>query len=289
MRNKQRLIELALSSHGLWALWQRIRDCGADRRRCGSPHCIKCHKRFVAGQVRLMNQLFARYASESDQRKNIRHVSILLDAYGFDLESKPYPVFPVERTGDGIKYARTEIQALKRRFPDVKILGALELDVLDEEARGLQKRQRTIDALLSASAVRDRYGRPLYNLVPPNGMEEWDNHILLLHAHLVVDLNETDEADFRRWCHKRWGNARSENPVPRGVHITPLYLDRKVDVSAAILARYPLKTPFHYHVPKDKTGRDVAPRRPLEPSILSAMVVGRAALGIRGLRVSGRI
>lgn len=286
---KQRLIEQTLSLHGEWKLWQRIRDCGTDRRRCGSPHCVHCHRRFVKGQARLMNRLFERYATEADQRENIRHVSVLFDAYGFDLESRPHPVFPLQRTLAGIKYARDEVQALKRHFPNIKILGALEIDVLDAVARGLQKNPKTLEALLSAGLARDHYRSPLWCLVPPPGMEEWDEHLLVLHMHLVVDLSGTDSRAFRKWCHKRWGNTRPKNPVPRGVHIAPLRFDRAIETSIKMLARYPLKTPFHYHVPKDRLGRDVAPRRALEPAILAAMVVGRSQLGIRHLRVVGRL
>jgi hypothetical protein len=244
--------------------------------------------------MRLMNGLFGGYATGTDQRENIRHVSVLFDAYGFDLESRPHPVFPLQRTLAGIKYARDEVQALKRRFPNIKILGALELDVLDAVARGLQKNPKTMEALLSAGLARDYYRSPLCRLVPPPGMEEWEEHVLVLHAHLVVDLNGADKRAFRNWCHERWGNTRPKNRVPRpknrvprGVHITPLRLDRPIETSINMLARYPLKTPFHYHVPKDKAGCDIAPRRALEPAILSAMIVGRSQLGIRCLRVRG--
>jgi hypothetical protein len=298
---KQQLIKDALREHGrdslsehsAWELRDKISDCGTDRRRCGSPYCVRCHSRFLKGQERPMRRLFNRYASEVDQRQNIRFLTILFDAYGFDARKsfgrQQFSLaFPLRRTQAAIKYARAEIQVLKRRFPKLKIVGAFEMDVLDATARSLRNDATTLQALLKAGEVRDQRASFLRLICPPT-MASWQDHVIIFHAHLVVDLDGTDEQMFRDWCHKRWGKNCPNNSIPHGVHITRLRSDRAIENSIEMLARYPLKTPFHYHVPRDAKGRLVAPKRPLEKPILAAMVVGRSALGIRGIRVVGRI
>ncbi|QNT68848.1 hypothetical protein HQ394_05120 [Defluviicoccus vanus] len=286
---KQRLIREALVNDcDGRELWWRLADCGTDRRRCSSPFCIKCFNRYVEGQTLLMKRLFDRYPTEVDQRQNIRFLTILFDAYTFDLHAARYPVFPLERTRLAIKYARNEIQALKRRFPTLKIVGALELDVLDSIARNLRKDAGTIETLLNEGLVRDT--RSFYEvLIQPFHTRGWEDHVLLLHGHLVVGLDGVDDRAFRRWCHGRWGKNCPNKPIRRGVHITSLRSNRTIEESLNILARYPLKTPFHYHVPRDAKGRLVADKRPLEDPILAAMVVGRSLLGIRETRVTGRL
>ena len=102
-------------------------------------------------------------------------------------------------------------------------------------------------------------------------MQQWADHLILYHGHFVVDLNGTEDREFRSWCHQRWGHNRPKNPVRRGAYVQRLYKNRTIQQSLQTLARYPLKTPFYYHVPKNNRGQLVNQQRRYELTILSAM------------------
>lgn len=284
VKRKHAWMERALCAHGAAHVWVRIQDCGTDRKRCGSQHCTRCFNRYVETQTQRVRDAFGRYTSEVDQRANIRHLTVLFDAFGFDLHSKPYPTLPIQRVKAARHYARTELYALKRHFPAVKIVGAFEIEPIDGPTKALRKDASAINSLLVKGQHRST-GPSLHNVATIAGMQQWNHHVVLFHGHFVVDLNGTSDKDFRKWCHARWGNNCRTIRVKRGVHIQQLYTDRTIDESINMLSRYPLKTPFHYHVPKDKFGKPVAPSRLYENEILSAMVVGLQNIGIRGMMV----
>lgn len=284
VKRKRAWMERALCAHGADQVWDRIRDCGTDRKRCGSQHCTRCFNRYVETQTTRVRALFGRYTSEADQRANIRHLTVLFDAFGFDLYSKPYPTLPIQRVKAARHYARTELYALKRHFPAVTIVGAFEMEPIDAPTKALRKDASAIDALLDKGQCRSTVPS-LYNVVSIPSMQQWDDHVVLFHGHFVIDLNGTSDRDFREWCHARWGHNCPNTPVRRGAYIQKLYTNRKIDESINVLSRYPLKTPFHFHIPRDKLGNLVAELRLYEDEILSAMILGLRDIGIRGMTV----
>ena len=158
------------------------------------------------------------------------------------------------------------------------------MEPIDAPTKALRKDASAIGALLAKGQHRNT-GPSLHNVATIAGMQQWTDHVVLYHGHFVADLNGTDDRTFRDWCHARWGHNCPNTPVRRGAYIQKLYTDRTIDKSIDVLSRYPLKTPFHYHVPKDKYGKPVAPSRLYEDKILSAMVVGLQNIGIRGMMV----
>ena len=236
VKRKRAWMERALRTHGAAQVWDRIRDCGTDRKRCGSQHCTRCFNRYVETQTKRVRALFGRYTSEADQRANIRHLTVLFDAFGFDLHSKPYPTLPIQRVKAARDYARTELYALKRHFPAVTIVGAFEIEPIDGPTKALRKDASAISSLLTKGQQRNT-GPSLHNVATIAGMQQWDDHVVLYHGHFVVDLNGTSDKDFRKWCHARWGHNCPDTPVRRGVYIQKLYTDRTIDKSIDILSR----------------------------------------------------
>ncbi len=283
------LKERALTTFGHAPLWDKMDECRKpaderhDRDRCGTIYCIPCYNRAVERQQKRVNKVFQRHPTEEAQRKHLRSVTLLFDAYGFDLWAKPYPIFPFERTLAGIKYARTELQKMKRKFPNLIMVGAFELEPMDKDARQRRYNSKAIDALLLEGAIRDTAVGTNRISVPP-GMTMWQEHVLILHAHVLFDLKGTDVPAFDAHCRERLGNKRKVNKVPRGVVINPLRDTMTIDDSMVGIAKYPFKTFFHYDLPKRLKGK-VSPDR-YEDEILAAMIVGHKMLGTKNTQIN---
>jgi hypothetical protein len=278
------LKERVLTNFGHAALWHKMDDCRKpaderhDRERCGTIYCIPCYNRAIERQRERIISVFQRHTSEQAQRSHLRHVTLLFDAYGFDLWAKSYPTFPYDRTLAGIEYARKELRAMKRKFPNLVMVGGIELEPMDKDARQRRYNSKATDSLLLEGAVRDRavgYRR----ISVPSGMEKWQDHIILLHAHILMDINGTDEQAFKSYCQERLGNKRKVNPVPRGVVINPLRDNKTINESIDGISRYPYKTFFHYNLPKRL--KDQVPPDRYEDEILATMIVGHGALGTK--------
>ncbi len=276
--------ERALTTFGHAPLWDKMDQCRMppdqrhDRDRCGTIYCIPCYNRAVKRQQERIAEVFQRHATEAAQRKHLRHVTLLFDCYGFDLWAKPYPTFPYERTLAGIKYARTELQTMKRKFPNLVMVGALELEPMDDDARQRRYNGKAIDSLLLEGAVRDTAVGTNRFTVPP-GMEKWQGHIFVLHAHVLFDLNGTDIKAFTAHCRERLGNLRKVNKIPRGVVINRLRQTMTIDESIKGIAKYPYKTFFHYDLPKRLKG--LVPPDMYEDEIIASMIVGHKMLGTK--------
>lgn len=278
------LKEKALTTFGLAPLWDKMDECRKptgqrhDRDRCGTIYCIQCYNRAVARQHQRITKLFQRHSSEAEQRQHLRHVTLLFDAYGFDLWSKPYPVFPYDRTLTGIDYARKELNALKRKFPELVMVGAFELEPMDGPARNRRYNAKAIVALLNDGAVRDT-GLGIKRISVPTGMAKWQDHVLVLHAHILMDLQGTDISAFDTYCRQRFGNLRKVNKVPRGVVINPLRDNMTIPESITGISKYPYKTFFHYDLPKRLKG--IVQPTMYEEEILAAMIHGHKRLGTK--------
>ncbi len=276
--------ERALSTFGHAPLWDKMDQCRKpvdqrlDRDRCGTIYCIPCYNRAIKRQQERITEVFQRHPSEVEQRKHLRHVTLLFDCYGFDLWAKPFPTFPYERTLAGIKYARTELQIMKRKFPDLLMLGAFEVEPMDDDARQRRYNGKAIDSLLLEGAVRDTAVGTNRLSVPP-GMTKWQKHVLILHAHVLFDMKGTDFDAFDSHCRERLGNQRRVNKVPRGVLVNTLRDNKMIDESIEGIAKYPFKTFFHYDLPKRLKG--LVPPDMYEDEIIASMIVGHQMLGTK--------
>ena len=98
-------------------------------------------------------QLFSDHATQANQRANITQLTVLFDAFGFDLHSRPYPTLSAQRVGAARDHARKELNALKRRFPPITIVGALELEPIDGPTKARRKNSSAIDTLVAMGAA----------------------------------------------------------------------------------------------------------------------------------------
>jgi hypothetical protein len=284
IEQRDALKERALTTFGHASLWDSMDECRKpadqrfDRDRCGTIYCIPCYNRAINNQRKRIAAVFQRHSTEADQRQHLRSVTLLFDAYGFDLWAKPYPVFPYDRTLKGIEYARGELKKLKRKFPNLVMVGAFELEPMDNQARSLRLNRKATDALLDDGVIRDT-AVGIKRISVPARMTMWQDHVLVLHAHILMELKGTDINAFDTYCRQRLGNDRKMNKVPRGVVINPLRPHMTIEESITGISKYPYKTFFHYDHPKSLKGI-VSPAM-YEDEVLAAMIVGHKLLGTK--------
>jgi len=273
----KRLIAEALASTKSHDLTDSMSDCGNDNGwgkpiKCGSPYCIRCFPEMTGNQKALMAKALNRHANEAEQRANLKWVTVLFSAFGFDLLEKNYPTFPLDTAKKAKIIAGNELEALAAKFPSVVWLGgysweAVRLDVAS------QYKHATLENLAAATSSAE-IEAPAPSEIYAHPMDRWRNHLITFHAHLVVDLAGTDESAFHTYCHGKWGMGRG---VPRGVQIDPLYPQKSVPDSLDTLAVYPYLNQWIYKQPKaDRQAKVLA--TPLEPEVLSAMVSGLTSL-----------
>ena len=273
----KRLVGQALCATKSDLLADRMDSCGNDNGwgkpiKCGSPYCIRCFPEMTGNQKALMAKALNRYATEAEQRANLKWVTILFSAFGFDLLEQNYPTFPLDTAKEAKIIGGNELEALAAKFPSVVWLGgysweAVRLDVASQYKHATLENLTAVtsSAKIEAPAPPEIYAHP---------MDRWRNHLITFHAHLVVDLAGTDEPAFHAYCHGKWGMGRG---VPRGVQIDTLYPQKSVPDSLDTLAVYPYLNQWIYKQPKaEKQAKVLA--APLEPEVLSAMVSGLTSL-----------
>ena len=163
------------------------------------------------------------------------------------------------------------------------MVGACELEPLDRPARDQRYNIKAIDALLFHGDLRDtavEYKR----LSVPAAMTKWRDHVLVLHAHVLMDLKETDISAFDTYLRQRLGNDRKLNKVPRGVVVNPLRGNITIPESITGISKYPYKTFFFYDLPRRLKG--IVPPSMYEDEILAAMIDGHKLLGTQRTLIS---
>ena len=246
-----------LTQHGHKALAEKITECGEPisrdnvtyfaRHRCKSVYCVNCFKGYVAKQTEAVRSLFDKYATEAEQRQNIVHLTIVFDAFrlstkkgGLFVPTKPPPTaeFPAEYAEEALNDAREKLKhKLRHKFPKIGYAGAFEWEVYSDMTLDWRAHDKVAAiALLGPDATRD----PRFT--------DAQAHIVLFHAHIVVDLNGTSKDEFRNWMKDEFPK-RLGIPVHDTIHISSLRADRTIEESIQCLARYPLKTYLHYKRP----------------------------------------
>lgn len=275
--NYKRLIAEALDSTKSHDLSGKMDDCGDDNgwgtpKKCGSPYCIRCFPEMVGNQKALMAKALNRYATEADQRANLKWVTILFASFGFDLLDKGHPTFPLDTAKKAKATAGNELETLGAKFPSAVWLGGYSWETVRLDVAS-QYKHATIDALMDASSLAGLVA-PAPSPIFTSPMDKWRKHLIIFHAHLVLDLAGTDAQAFHTYCHGKWGMGRG---VPRGVLKMPLVTNKAVPDSLDTLAVYPYLNQWIYKQSKADKQAKVSPTS-LEPEVLSAMVSGLTTL-----------
>ena len=268
------------NNHGHKHLADKIEECGEPDenyntshtviKRCGSVYCVKCHAEYVAKETKAVRALFDRYKTEANQRRNIFHLTIVFDAFrlftkkGQLFVPKPLATadFPTDYAKTALVDARHKLKhKLRHQFPDIGYAGAFEWEVYSDMTLNWRAHDKAAAiALLGPDATRDPQ------------LTYAQAHIVLFHAHIVVDLNDTPEKDFRKWMRNEFPK-RAGIPVKGTVHIGSLWKSRTIEESLQNLARYPYKTYLHYKRPTWAN-----PHLPIEGEVVAELAAFRSSL-----------
>ncbi len=309
----------ALLKTGNQSLATDMLDCGewesGNRQDCRSLYCgkkdrhkaykdnpsepVSCYKKITEPQDALMKTVLTRYPTDKEQRDNLRSVTILFAAFGYDLDGNDNPALPMYTLKDKAhprgtlagtvikakQRADRQLKTLSEKFPDVAWLGGYSWEAQHSERLGGKKKE-SLKALKTLADKDMLISRCQQTFITP-ATEPWRKHHILFHAHLVVDLRGTSHQTFRDYCHKIWGtDDNKKRPVPDGVLVKRFKEEeyKKVPDSLKTLAQYPFRNQWKYKFKYSGTDEDgntddtVYPDITLEPEILSALVQGLTTL-----------
>jgi len=258
-----------------------------ERQKVGhkkAKEAKSCYKRITNKQTALMRSVVDRYDNnDKAMRQNLRSMTILFSAYGFDLDKHDNPIFPLYKGKNGSlsgvvmdakKLAAKQLKKVKDRFPNVKWLGGYSWEVQHLNKLG-GKKSVSLGALIGLND--QKFATACQKVFQDSNRIKWGKHYINFHCHLVVDLNGTDDKVFGRFCHSVWGqDGNKKRPVPDGVRIIEFKRAyyKSVPESLDTLAQYPFRNQWDY---KFKYAGDVDKdivdhNNLLEAEVLSALI-----------------
>lgn len=182
------------------SLADKIENCGRGKL-CSSVYCEDCRKRAANGlNKRISDHTQDRFGDDADEaRYRLRYMTVLCELTAFN----------VADVKQAVAHARKDFKAMKRKFPDIWMQGSFEFELidmklLDKSDAGVDQNKRAIKQQ-TLSAMMD--------------MSIKDNRSLgqrvIVHFHVLLDLNETDEEEFKNWVSSRWNCHRNQTEVKR--------------------------------------------------------------------------
>lgn len=287
-KSKKRNFLHKFRKYGHADLADEIEQCGEPirndnvlytaRHECRSVYCTKCHGRFVKKQTSAVRSLFDRYGTEAEQRENLVHLTVDFDA--FRLYSKKGHMFlpsklptntefPTDHARYALVVARHALKhKLRYQFPSIGYAGAFEWELFSDETLDWRKRgKEAVMSLLGDDKIRD-----------PR-LSETQAHIVLFHAHIVVDLNGTPKDEFRSWMREEF-TKKCGLPSQDSVYIQSLRCDRGIEESIKSLARYPLKTYLNYKRPNQED-----PLLPINGEAVAELAAFRSNQKWQGIKI----
>jgi len=271
-----------LTCHSLYCAKKGERN-KADNKN--TKEAKSCYMRLTNSQTKLMRTVRDRYDDDIiAMRNNLRSVTILFSAFGFDLDGRDNPVFPlvVGKNGklggvvmNAKRQAKKQLDKVKNEFPDVKWLGGYSWEIQHLDKLG-PKKSVSLDALINLD--NHKFATACQKVARTQAQDKWHKYYINFHSHLVVDLNGTSDIDFHDFCHSIWGKKdNKKRPVPDGVMIKKFDTTRSIPDSLDTLAQYPFRNQWEYKwdydgEPDEQDDNQIAPKDLLEPELLSALI-----------------
>jgi hypothetical protein len=217
------------------ALSEKIDEC-SERRRCDSYWCKECRNRHAFGlRDRISSYLSGRYGTDYEEaKKHLRYVTVLVSVERLDEHS----------VSKAIREARTQIDGLKKSFKGIWMEGAFELELLDLHA-------------LSTFDGNPRKKDTIFSMWEPQSFWNWEcletyhdfgSNRVLVHFHILVDLNGFDESKFHKLLRKRWGKHRHQ------IDVAPMKDNQTLHDMAWKVGSYPFKDRVQYNLRMETDG-----------------------------------
>jgi hypothetical protein len=174
-------------------LADRIKQCGRGAL-CGSVYCMDCRGRAAKGlKDRLSDRILLRFGNdEASARDELRYVTVLCELTEFNLDS----------VKSAVTRARTDLKAMKRRFPDIWIQGSFEFELIDMKLLGQSGAMIKLETLAAMMDLDVSKSKSL-------------GHRVIVHFHVLVDLNSVRDEAFKKWVRDRWSKHNRQTDVKR--------------------------------------------------------------------------
>lgn len=269
------VVQQALRASGDNDLADRI-GCCRRGAYCSSIYCKLCRERYA-------HALHQRLAARAEERhrnqhnsvyRTFRHLTVIFDVV--DLRSQEFGAAIAATRGrraeiagltavkSALEQARRETKAMRRRFPQLWMQGAFEIEVIDT-------------GTLYSMASDTRKARLIRALIARRqNPEEAARTQVIVHCHCAVDVADVDADEFHHWVHERWS-------LPHQARLSMTYHPDKQSLEAKLykLASYCFKNRLAYNFSDETSGWEDSERIPYGE--LADMVRIYDRLGGKGL------
>jgi hypothetical protein len=250
------VVQQALRASGDNELADRIKHCSRGAY-CSSIYCKPCRDRYAhALHQRLAARAEERHSNQHDKvYKAFRHLTVIFDVV--DLRSEEFGAAKETKRGqkaeitglnavkDALEQARRETKSMRRRFPQLWMQGAFEIEVIDTRT-------------LYSMASNTRKARLIRALIARRrNPEEAARAQVIVHCHCVVDVADINADEFHSWVHERWA-------LPHQARLSMTYHPNKQSLDAKLykLASYCFKNRLAYNFSDETSGWEDSERIP---------------------------
>lgn len=209
------------------SLANKIANCRRGHL-CGSVYCVDCRNRAAEGlNERISSHTQDRFDDDDDEaRNNLRYVTVLCELTAFNQAD----------VKQAVAIARKDIKAMKRKFSDIWIQGSFEFELidmklLDKSDAGVNQNSRALKQQ-TLSAMMDM------NINESRSLGQR----VIVHFHMLVDLNGADGDDFNNWVGGRWNSHSNQTEVKR------LNKEQSLEDMAKKVSSYGFKNRVQYNL-----------------------------------------
>jgi hypothetical protein len=208
------------------SLAYRIKGCSKGQF-CGSVYCIDCRWRAArALNERLQVHIESRFGNDKvEAQETLRYVTVLCELTDFDFDA----------VAQSVKQARKHRNAVKRHFKNKGIdlwgQGSFEFELMDMKLLMGSKIEGSDVKRNTLSAMKGMTIKECSAL----------GHQVIVHFHMLVDLNGADEIDFKRYLAKRFGD------VSRQIDVGVIHKDQELTEMMSKISSYGFKNRHRYN------------------------------------------
>lgn len=183
-----------------------------DDGSCGSIFCMVCRKRKQESLHSQYKDRVKRFDNENDARNDLRYITILHEFVAVSYDTKLSEMCSLEDIEKSVSHFRARLKSVYRHFDKNHIWarGAIHLELINMglfRFASLSGRQTTKQKTLSDME---------------NDTDKKGDFYILVHSHILCDINGNDEDDFRKYLRRKWNVNKRQVDITR---LTEYYID----------------------------------------------------------------
>jgi len=179
-----------------------------DDGSCGSVFCMTCRKRKQDSLHNQYKERVKRFNNEEEARKDLRYATILHEMVAVSFDNAIGETASLEDIEKSVSDFRKEIKSIDRRFRNHNIWarGTIHLELVN------------MDLFRFASLS----GRITNKQKTLNAMGKNADYYILVHSHILFDINGMDDEEFRKYMRRKWNLSDRQVDITR---LTEYYID----------------------------------------------------------------